>query len=407
VILFLGWTFFRAVLFPWAFLFLMIPIPALLINRVTFPLQLVAAKWSAGLLDLFGVPVFLEGNLLSLASKQLNVNEACSGIRSLLTLITLAIIYGYLLESRKWVRVVLVCAVIPIAVAANSVRIFGTGLLIQYHYDDLAEGFYHSVTGTVIFAVALIMLFAFHRLICLISKPAPVKSQDITPLQEPLPRTPYPQTRSLRFGIVAAIMLVTAITLQARSSTEIIPPHPSLASFPAQIDGWNGFNDPLGQDELEFLGKPEYLHRFYEVPTQDQPWLNLFVVYFPSQRAGDTIHSPERCLPGAGWIPTSRELIRLQRPDGSFIPVNRYVIVKSSERRLVLYWFLAHGRVISSEWRSKYYLISDSIHMHRSDGGMVRLMTPMLKGESPESAQARMMKLASQIIPLLDTYIPL
>ena len=407
VILFLGWTFFRALLFPWAFLFLMIPIPALLINRVTFPLQLVAAKWSAGLLELVGVPVLLEGNLLSLASKQLNVAEACSGIRSLLTLITLAIIYGYLLESRKWVRVVLVCAAIPIAVAANSVRIFGTGLLIQYHHDDLAEGFYHTVSGTVIFAVALIMLFALHRLICFISQPDPAKSPGITLVQEPLPRTPYPQTGSILFGIVAAIMLVTAITLQARSSTEIIPPHPPLASLPRQIDDWKGSDESVSPDDLKILGNPEYLLRTYEVPTQDQPWFNLYIVYFPSQRAGDTIHSPEHCLPGAGWIPTLREVIRLPRLDGSYIPVNRYVVSKSSERQLVLYWFQAHGRVVSSEWRSKYYLISDSIHMHRSDGGMVRLMTPMLEGESPEAAQARMMKLASQIIPLLDSYIPL
>jgi EpsI family protein len=129
-------------------------------------------------------------------------------------------------------------------------------------------------------------------------------------------------------------------------------------------------------------------------------------VYFPSQRAGDTIHSPDHCLPGAGWIPTSREVIQLARPDGSSVPVNRYVVSKMGERQLVLYWFQAHGRVVASEWSAKYYLISDSIRMNRSDGGMVRLMTPMLDGESPDAAQARMMKFGSQLLPLLDSYIP-
>jgi EpsI family protein len=136
------------------------------------------------------------------------------------------------------------------------------------------------------------------------------------------------------------------------------------------------------------------------------PWINLYIVYFPSQRAGDTIHSPEHCLPGAGWTPTSREVIQLTRTDESSVPVNRYVVSKLGERLLVLYWFQAHGRVVASEWSAKYYLIHDSIRMNRSDGGMVRLMTPMLDGESPDAAQARVMKLGSQFLPLLDSYIP-
>ncbi len=163
IILFRGWTFFRAVLFPWAFLFLMIPIPNLIISRITFPLQLLASKLAFALLELVGVPVLREGNMLTLAAIQLDVAEACSGIRSLLSLVTLAIIYGYLMETRKWVRVALVCLALPIAVAANSFRIFGTGLLAQYWNPDKAKGFYHEFSGLLIFALALLMLFAVHR----------------------------------------------------------------------------------------------------------------------------------------------------------------------------------------------------------------------------------------------------
>src|SRR5271165_4833829 len=170
IILFQGWTFFRAVLFPWAFLILMIPIPSLILQQVTFPLQLLAAKLATALLELVGVPVLRQGNVIVLASMPLDVAEACSGIRSLLTLVTLAIIYGYLLETRMWVRVVLVCSAVPIAVAANSFRIFGTGLLVQYWDPAKAEGFYHALGGWLIFLVALSMLYAVHRLISLIWK---------------------------------------------------------------------------------------------------------------------------------------------------------------------------------------------------------------------------------------------
>ena len=215
---------------------------------------------------------------------------------------------------------------------------------------------------------------------------------------------------SLRFGIAAVLMLATALVLQAHSRSEYFPPRASLASLPLQIDGWTGTDDALDQQTLDILGPGEFLMRDYysASPTQplDQPWINLYIAYFPTQKAGDTIHSPNHCLPGAGWIPTSRDLVRLTRRDGSSFPVNRYVVGKTGERQLVLYWFQAHGREVASEYWAKYYLVSDSIRMNRSDGALVRLMTPMLDGESPDAAQARLMKLGSQVLPLLDSYIP-
>lgn len=407
IIMFLGWTFFRGVLFPLAFLILMIPIPALIINRITFPLQLLASKVASSLLELVGVPVLRQGNMIVLASMPLDVAEACSGIRSLLSLVTLAIIYGYLIETRRWVRVVLALSAVPIAVAANSFRVFGTGLLVQHGYEDQAEGFYHALSGLLIFVVALIMLFGVHRLITLIWKSGPAAEQNVVP-RENGPAEIQMKAGLFRFGIVAVPMLVAAIGLQAHSSSEITPPHDALSSLPSHIDGWTGTDEPLDQQTLDILGPGEFLVRDYENASQpeSQPWINLYIAYFKSQRAGDTIHSPNHCLPGAGWIPISREVIELTRPDGSPMPVNRYVVTKSGERQLVLYWFQAHGRTVASEWSAKHYLISDSIRMNRSDGGMVRLMTPMLHGESREDAEARMMKLGSQFLPMLDTYIP-
>ncbi len=168
IVLFLGWNFFRALLFPWAFLILMIPIPAILYNQITFPLQLLASKIAAVVLALFGVPVLREGNVINLPSMALEVAEACSGIRSLMSLITLAIIYGFVVEKQCSVRCVLVMAAVPIAVIANSIRIIGTGLLVQYWNTDAAEGYFHASWGWLIFVVCLLMLYAFHRFIRMI-----------------------------------------------------------------------------------------------------------------------------------------------------------------------------------------------------------------------------------------------
>lgn len=165
VVLFAGWRFFRALFFPWAFLFLMIPIPAIIFNQITFPLQILASKVAAATLPLFGVPVLRQGNVIVLSSQILQVAEACSGIRSLMSLATLAIIYGYLMEKRLWVRYALAFASVPIAVIANSFRIFTTGLMVQYWDPDKAEGYFHTSWGWIVFVISLIMLYALHGII--------------------------------------------------------------------------------------------------------------------------------------------------------------------------------------------------------------------------------------------------
>ena len=165
VIFFLGWKFFRALLFPLAFLILMIPIPTILFNQITFPLQILASKLAAWFLPLLGVPVLREGNIINLPAMPLEVADACSGIRSLMTLTTLTIMYGYLLESRVLIRVLLAIAAIPIAVIANGFRIVGTGLLVQYWDPDKAQGFFHEFSGWLIFVVSLFLVFFVHRLL--------------------------------------------------------------------------------------------------------------------------------------------------------------------------------------------------------------------------------------------------
>jgi exosortase len=163
VIFFLGWTMFRAVLFPLSFLVLMVPIPAIVFSQITLPLQILASKLAAWSLPVFGVPVLREGNIINLPAMPLEVAQACSGIRSLMSLTTLAIMYGYLMEQRTWVRVALAVASVPIAVAANGLRIVGTGLIVQYWDPDKAEGFFHLFSGWLVFVVSLLMLFALHR----------------------------------------------------------------------------------------------------------------------------------------------------------------------------------------------------------------------------------------------------
>jgi exosortase len=143
-------------------LFLAIPVPTLVFNKIAFPLQFFASRLASGLLGIFGVPVLREGNVIILPSITLDVVEACSGLRSLVSLITLAVFYGYLFERRTAIRVVLILSAIPIAVCANGFRIMGSGLLGEYWSPDKAEGFFHAFSGWLIFVISLFLLIGFH-----------------------------------------------------------------------------------------------------------------------------------------------------------------------------------------------------------------------------------------------------
>jgi exosortase len=164
----LVWTFFgramlRTVLFPLLVLLLGIPFPAIIFNQITFPLQLMASQVAAMILPVLGVPTLQEGNVIQLPVMKLEVAEACSGIRSLMSLFTLAVFYGYFLEKTTTRRVILALASIPIAVAANVARIVGTGLCVQYWDPSKALGFFHEFSGWVMFLVSLACLYLVHR----------------------------------------------------------------------------------------------------------------------------------------------------------------------------------------------------------------------------------------------------
>jgi EpsI family protein len=209
-----------------------------------------------------------------------------------------------------------------------------------------------------------------------------------------------------RFALAAALIGATALLLQARGRSEVIPSRLPLASFPAELADWPSTEIVQNKSTLEVLGPGDFLERVYQDPAGKLPAVDVFIAYFPSQRTGDTIHSPQHCLPGSGWNPVESTRETLALPSHAPFPVNRYVIAKGDDRRLVLYWFWAHDRGVASEYWAKYYLVKDAIRLNRTDGSLVRLVTPMYPGESAEHAQQRIYPFTSAMVPLLDHYIP-
>jgi EpsI family protein len=228
-----------------------------------------------------------------------------------------------------------------------------------------------------------------------------------------------------RFVVAAFLLAAAAIFLQAHSHGEVFPPRQTLDSFPEQLGPWTGTDVTIDKEILDVLGPGDFLLRSYQddalddaagsasVPTpagtagnSAEPNIDLFIAYFRSQRAGDTIHSPKNCLPGAGWAPIDNRRITLSVAGHAPFPANRYIIAKGDTREVVLYWYWAHDRGVASEYWAKYYLVADSIRMNRSDGALVRVSSAMLAGETASAAESRMLPFTGSVVPLLNSYIP-
>ena len=212
-------------------------------------------------------------------------------------------------------------------------------------------------------------------------------------------------TSQWRFAIAVVLLGGAVLLLHARNSAEVLPNREPLESFPHSIQSWSSIDVPLSKDVRDVLGPGDFLLRnFHDSATGSD--VDLFIAYFPSQRAGDTIHSPKNCLPGAGWAPVKSDRIALDLPGHASVPVNRYLIARGEDRRLVLYWYWAHNRAVASEYSAKFYLIADSIRMHRSDGSLIRITTQLSQNETIDSAQQRLVSFAGNVVPLVNNYVP-
>jgi exosortase len=174
IVLFMfGWRHLRILAFPLLFLVLMIPLPAIIFNKIAFPLQLLASRAGEFALSSVDIPVLREGNVLVLANTSLEVAEACSGIRSLISLLTLGIVFGYLADSRAWVRTIVALSTIPVAVVSNGARVAGTGIAAHRFGPAAAQGFFHEFSGWAVFVVAFAMMLGLQRALVWIFPPAP------------------------------------------------------------------------------------------------------------------------------------------------------------------------------------------------------------------------------------------
>jgi EpsI family protein len=208
-----------------------------------------------------------------------------------------------------------------------------------------------------------------------------------------------------RFWAAALLLASTAFLLQARPNVDRNPPSKPLSQLPEEIAGWRGKDQPIEQETLDVLGAGDFLSRIYTQTSQPSA-IGLFIGYFPTQRTGQTIHSPKHCLPGAGWVFESSEATTLTDAAGKPHRVGEYIIANGDQKQFVIYWYEAHGRSVADEYKAKFYLVADAMRMNRTDGALVRVITPVGPREEMAVARLRAEAFTRQLAPLLPQFVP-
>ena len=407
----------REIMFPLGYLLIAIPLPNFLYAGLSSKLQLWSSALGVGCLQLIGVTAFLEGNVIDLGPVQLQVVEACSGIRYLFPLTALALLCAYLFKDRMWKRVVLVLSAIPISIFVNGFRIGMIGALVEWTGQGAAEGFAHLFEGAVLFMVSLGLLVVEMWLLARIHSTsegaldgrclrfeASVKTVEGGGLQPPTSNRFFPG--AAYFCSVAVLVPVAFASTLLVEREEIVPSRSMFIDFPKQIDGWAGTSMALEKQYIDALRFDDYL--LVEFRSDKGQSATFYAAYYQSQRKGQSVHSPQSCLPGGGWEILSMTGVDVPARNGMDRPlhINRAVIQKGPQKQVVWYWFKQRDRILSNEYLVKFYLLWDAVSRGRTDGGLIRVSSIVGPGDTESIVDQRLGQLVSAVEPELNRYVP-
>jgi exosortase D (VPLPA-CTERM-specific) len=402
-----GYSLLKVTFVPIVFLLFAIPLPYFVDAILSFKLQLISSQLGTAFIRLMQIPVYLEGNVIDLGTYKLQVVEACSGLRYLYPLMSLGFLAAYLFQAPLWQRAIVFLSTIPITILMNSLRIGVVGVMVNYFGPQDADGFLHMFEGWIIFIACAAMLAAEIYLLARLTSGKAFFEVFYAPKVGPS-RPSQPLQSGIRLPLVAGFVLICTAGLAGMFVSgrhEILPPRTAFATFPNSVGEWRGHASSLDTQTLNVLGLTDYLLTDFSKP--DRKSVNFYVAYYASQRNGLAPHSPSVCLPGNGWQITDLQRTNYSsaRPNIS-LPYNRAIIANNSARELVYYWFDERGRKIASEWWSKAYLLADAILDNRTDGALVRLITPIYPGEIESDADKRLQGFIRDFVPILDQYLP-
>lgn len=382
--------------------FFAVPWPAFIFNTASFKLRLLSSYLSELMLRVISIPVFREGNVIDLGSIQLEVVDACSGLRYLLPSLLMAVLAGWLFLKRPLMRFILVLMSIPVAVFSNAFRIMITGILCRWFGPEMAEGFFHDFSGWLVYVISLVVLLGILYLLRALENRKPEKLPPQLPEAEFSLKNNVLTKRNLA-AVAVVLALLSIINVWAGR------PAPSLdkldmATFPQRLGNWQAHPIILDEGTIKSLGTNQYFNATY-VNEQTGDSLYFLITYYPEQDSSAAAHAPVSCMLGGGWsIIKKGEVPPNENPHN--IPLGQMLLKKQNSYIVSNFWFQQRGRSISNEFMNKIYLFIDALKTRRTDGGLVRIELIMRPGMSPEQGQAVVDEFIEFIKPEITKYIP-
>ncbi|MFZ2397692.1 MAG: VPLPA-CTERM-specific exosortase XrtD [Smithella sp.] len=417
-----GWHKIRVMAFPLFVSLFLFPLPHFINTKLTFNLKLISSEIGVKMIQLLGMSAYREGNIIDLGFTQLQVVDACSGLRYLIPLFLMGVLVAYFYRAALWKRLIIAFSAIPLSIITNSLRISLTAILYPSLGPAAAEGFFHDFSGWAIFMISLAVLLAeiwvlrkilprpgegFIRMKKAADSNEKVESENL----EKHDLVPETKKAGIIFAqpqfIVGVAILVATIALHSFIDFREKPPvSRPVSQFPLVVGEWEGKRQFLDQQFIDVLQFSDYTSIDYA--KQGSPPVNIYVAYYESQRKGRMIHSPETCLPGSGWIfnQAGTMTIPLSGKNSSSITVMRAIMEKSGSRQLVYFWFNQRGRILTNAYQMKIYNFWDALVKKRTDGALIRIITPVTSAEKIEDAEKRLQSFMRDIMPLLNEYIP-
>jgi len=390
-----GWGIIRLLAFPLLLLVLMLPLPGIITSNLTLPLQLISSRLAGGILRALGYPLVLEGNVIDLGFRQLQVVAACSGLRYILSLLALGIIYCYFYQRTIWKAAILLIALIPAAILANALRVAAMGV-----YPSLEKGFWHGFTGWLIFVFCFSILSllnsGLNRLqprVASVSESPQVTERAVTP---PTSLKPY-------FIAAVGMLLLSASLAYTVAQPPRVPLLQSFDHFPLQLGPWQGRRTYMNQEMFEKTDADSYFDAEYSSAGQET--VSLYIAHYEKQATIEGLaHNPANCMTGSGWETLKSGTAEL----APGYPVNYLLLNRSGIGRpiLVYFWNIQQGHWLAEGGNPTLYkLISVyyGLRLHRSDWTMVRLITAT--NNNKQSAERRLSDFAKQLLPVLPQFI--
>ena len=397
----LGWKKMKIISFALIMILTMFPIPDFLYNNISIRLQLISSKLGVVMIQIFGIPVYREGNIIDLGFSKLQVVEACSGLRYVIPLMVLGLICTYFFEGKLWKKIFIFFSTIPIAIFANGFRIGITGILSEIYSPKVAESFFHGFSGWFIFMFGLGILLLEMRLL------GKWKTNRVKGYKSKGHFFVRKKQKSWNYHFLGAVTLlgITLIIFQGVEFREKIPSLKPLSQFPLQIGQWKGTPKTMEQKFIDALDLSDYV--IIDFLDKQKRLINFYVAYYESQRKGESIHSPATCLPGSGWFFREAGAIIIPVPaHGGSIRVNRALMEKIGQKQLCYYWFSQRGRVFTNAYQLKIFVFWDALTKHRTNVALVRVISPVYKGEDIKDVDKRLQDFIKEVFPILEEFIP-